>query len=131
MITPVFAPQLQELVQQQGVGIPAYMEAFDKIIATPIWQFYLIALFCATSLLGAVYMLKMKKIGFHIYAVSQIAQLAIAQFLMGGTTAVSVIISLLFIGLYAIYYKKFTDMSDESQKSEVESWKSKVESRKL
>jgi len=113
LITPVFAPMLMNVVQESSfASIPGYIEAIEKIMATPIWQFYLLALFCTTSILGAVYMLKMKKIGFHIYTVSKLVQLCIARFLMAETNFFSWFITLLFIGLYAIFYKKFTDMKE-------------------
>jgi len=92
------------------------IQTFEQIAVTPIWQFYLLAFFCTTSILGAIYMLKMKTIGFHIYVISQLAQMCIGQFLIGGNfkpNISSLFITLLFIGLYSIYYKKFTALTPE------------------
>jgi hypothetical protein len=86
-------------------------------LVTPIWQFYLLAFFCATSITGAVYMLKMKRIGYHIYVISQLAQMCIGQFLIGEyfkPNFFGLFITLLFIGLYTIYYKKFSGLDTES-----------------
>jgi hypothetical protein len=115
LFAPIFASSLVEIVRQS-----AFQEAagvYEQMAATPIWQFYLLALFCATSILGAIYMLKMKKIGFHIYVISQIAQMCIGQFIIGGSYTPKVfglLLTLLFIGLYAIYYKKFTALDSEN-----------------
>ena len=117
MIMPITAPIVLEYIQQSFYGgMPGVTESYEQIIETPIWQFFMNAFFCAISILGAIYMLKMKKIGFHIYTVSKFALLLIAQFLMGGYLAPKfsgLFITLLFIGLYAIYYKKFSAMEPE------------------
>ena len=117
LLMPVTAHIALEFIQQSSfASIPGMIETYEQIIETPIWQFYMTAFFCATSLLGAIYMLKMKKIGFHIYTVSKFALLLITQFLMGDYLAPKfsgLFITLLFIGLYAIYYKKFSAMEQE------------------
>jgi hypothetical protein len=61
-------------------------------------------------------MLKMKRIGFHIYALSQLIILAMSQFIFGGNMKPKIsdlLFTLLFIGLYAIYYKRFTSLEEE------------------
>jgi len=117
MLMPVFAPMLLEFLRgSSAASVPGALESYEKLVATPIWQFYISALFCATSLLGAIYMLKMKKIGFHIYVISQLIIFAIGQFLISSISTPNyfgLFITLLFIGLYTIYYKKFTNMDTE------------------
>jgi len=117
MLIPITAPIALEFIQQSSyASIPGAIETYEQIIDTPMWQFAMNAFFCATSILGAIYMMKMKKIGFHIYTISKFALLLIAQFLMGGYMAPKfsgLFITLLFIGLYAIYYKKFSAMELE------------------
>jgi len=117
LLMPMFAPMLFELLQgSSAASMPGVLDTYEQMVATPIWKFYLTAIFCATSILGAIYMLKMKKIGFHFYAVSQLAILAISQFLFGGSLQPKIsdiVITLLFIGLYAIYYKRFTGLEPE------------------
>jgi len=117
LLSPIMIPFVLEYFQGSAFGsTPGVLESYEQMAATPVWKFYLTALFCATSILGAIYMLKMKKIGFHIYAVSQLAILAASQFLFGGYLQPKIsdlVVTLLFIGLYAIYYKKFTDLEVE------------------
>jgi ABC-type multidrug transport system fused ATPase/permease subunit len=117
LITPIFTPMMLEMLQNSS-PFPGALDAFEKVLETPIWQFYLSALFCATSVLGAIYMLKMKKIGFHIYVISQLTLFVIGQFLIGSITKPNyfgLFLTLLFIGLYAIYYKKFTNIEEPKE----------------
>jgi hypothetical protein len=117
LIAPMFAQTFVDLMRNSNVPEEA-IRVYEQIAVTPIWQFYLLALFCATSILGAIYMLKMKKIGFHIYVISQLAQMAIGQFIIGGYYQPKwsgIFFTALFIGLYAIYYKKFTALEEDTE----------------
>ena len=123
LIMPMFAPLLLEMVQgSSAASMPGVLDTYEQMATIPVWQFYLLALFCATSILGAIYLFKMKKIGFHIYTISQLTQLFIGLFIIGGTfkpTPFSIFITALFIGLYAIYYKKYTSLElDEAEQLE-------------
>jgi hypothetical protein len=116
---PVFAPTVVEILHEStaAAAMSEYIKIYEQAAAAPIWQFYLLAFLCASSIFGAIYLLKMKKIGFHIYAIAQIAQLIIGQFLIGGVAKPGVfglVMTLLFIGLYSIYYKKYTDLNPEN-----------------
>jgi len=119
LVLPMVAPIVLDYLRGTSFAdAPGVMEQYEQMATTPVWQFYIAAFFCATSLLGAIYMLKMKKIGFHIYAISQLLILAVSQFLLGGRLKpgyFDLFITLLFIGLYAIYYKKFTSMEEENE----------------
>jgi hypothetical protein len=60
----------------------------------------------------------MNRIGFHIYTISQLVILAISQFVFGGNMKPKIsdlLFTLLFIGLYAIYYKRFTSLEEENE----------------
>jgi len=114
LITPVFLPIFIEAIRSNAM-FANLIETYEQMLEIPIWQYYFLAIFCATSILGAIYMLKMKRIGFHIYAISQVIQICIGQFLIGGAfkpNLFSLFVTLLFIGLYAIYYKKFTQLDE-------------------
>jgi ABC-type multidrug transport system fused ATPase/permease subunit len=116
LLLPVYAPVMIDFIATQ----PAYaasLELVEQVAATPIWQFYIMAFLNACSILGAVYMLKMKKIGFHIYVISQLAQMCVGQFIIGGSfkpNLFGLVLTILFIGMYAIYYKQFTNITDEN-----------------
>ena len=109
LLVPVFAPTLLEMMRNSAASMPAgTLDVYEQMLNIPIWQFYLLAFFCATSIIGAVYMLQMKRIGFHIYVISQLAQMAVGQFIIGGSAKpgyFGLFMTILFIGLYAIYYK--------------------------
>jgi len=119
LISPVFAPMAIEVMGSSPL-FSAGIEVYEQILVTPVWQFYLLAFFCATSIIGAVYMLKMKRIGFHIYVVSQLAQMCIGLFIIGGLfkpTVFSVVVAVMFISLYGIYYKQFTALEAEEHEN--------------
>jgi hypothetical protein len=116
LLMPVIAPISLEFFQGSSfASAPGLLEQYEQLVTTPVWQFYMTAFFYATSIIGAIYMLKMKKIGFHIYTIAQLAILSISQFIMGGSLkpgVANLFLTLLFIGLYAIYYKKFTGLEE-------------------
>ena len=118
LIMPAFAATLVDMLRNSNVP-EEVIQVYEQIAITPVWQFYLLALFCATSIMGAVYMLKTKKIGFHIYVISQLAQMAIGQFIIGGSYQPKwsgIFFTALFIGLYAIYYKNFTGLEEDEMR---------------
>jgi hypothetical protein len=120
LLMPVFAPTFLEILRNSAASLPPNtLDVYEQMVASPIWQFYLFAFFFATSIFGAVYMLKMKKIGYHIYVISQLAQICIGQFIIGGTFKpgyFGLFLTALFIGLYAIYYKKFGNLEETEER---------------
>jgi len=117
LVSPIFLPFFVEVLRNSSSMFTNFIEIYEQMLEVPIWQYYLLAFFNATAILGAVYMLKMKRIGYHIYVISQLTQMCIGQFLMGGPfkpTTLSLSITVLFIGLYTIYYKKFTVLGTEN-----------------
>ena len=117
LVTPVFLPIFVEALRNSSSMFTNFIEIYEQMLEVPVWQYYFLAIFCATAILGAVYLLKMKRIGFHIYAISQLAQICIGQFIMGGPfkpNAFSLFVTALFIGLYAIYYNKYTGLDMEN-----------------
>jgi len=118
LVTPIFLPFIVEMLRNTPSMFTNFIEIYEQMLEIPVWQYYFLAFFCATSILGAIYMLKMKKIGFHFYVISQLAQIGIGQFLMGGpfkSNFLGLFFTALFIGLYAIYYKKFTGLDTENE----------------
>jgi len=117
LVTPIFIPIVVDSLRNSSSMFSNFIEIYEQMMEIPVWQFYLLAIFCATAILGAIYMLKMKRIGFHIYAISQLAQICIGQFVMGGPFKAGffdLFVTALFIGLYAIYYKNFTSLDTEN-----------------
>jgi len=81
--------------------------AMENIFTISLLKF----IFSALSIVGALYMFKMKKIGFYIYITAQVGFLTIGPIILGWNLMVSMSIffsgffSLLFIALYAINLK--------------------------
>ncbi len=60
------------------------------------------------SIAGAGFMLAMRKLGFHLYVIGQILVLALPAIVMkNGFSVGGLFLSIAFIGLYFMYYKKF------------------------
>jgi hypothetical protein len=118
LLMPVFATTMLDFLSNSSATVqPDALEVLEQMAITPMWKFCILAFFYATSLFGAIYMLKMKKIGFHFYAIAQLAIIIVGQFLVGGSYKPGLwgyFFTVLFIGLYAIYYKKFTNLEEET-----------------
>jgi len=121
LLSPIVAPLALEIMRESSfASIPGMIEAYEQILEVPVWQFYVFAFCSATSIIGAVYMMKMKKIGFHLYTIAQLAILFISQFVVGGNLKPKIsdlLITLVFIGLYAMYYKKFVSLETQDAES--------------
>lgn len=107
-----FIPFIPEYLSQMSSTMPAFPEEFytllDEIALIPSWKFTAIALCCAGSVVGAALMLKLKPVGFHVYAISKLLNILIASFMLAGTnheaSGMSIITTVLIAGLYFIYY---------------------------
>lgn len=81
--------------------------AMDNIVTISLLKF----IFSALSIVGAIYMFKLKKLGFYLYIAAQVGFLAIGPIILGWNLFVSISIffsgffSILFIALYAINLK--------------------------
>jgi hypothetical protein len=84
-----------------------YEQSAKIIISTPAYVYLINAICYLTSLIGAAIMLCMKRIGFHIYVLSQVLLIVLPFVLTkmwGGWFPL--FSTILFIGLYGIFYKK-------------------------
>jgi hypothetical protein len=72
------------------------------------WAYFLpTLLFSAGSLAGAVLMWNMKKIGFHVYALSNLGLIFVPVLALGiQVNLVNIIPTLCFIGMYGVYLKE-------------------------
>ncbi len=88
-----------ELIQSDKINLPG-MEIFVNL---PYNFFLLEFFFYAGSVLGAIFMWNLKKIGFHMYAASQIALIISALIYQSreGFSLLDLILTVLFIILYA------------------------------
>lgn len=98
---------------------PILDEMLLKMSEVAPWKYALLAFLSVGSIIGAVFMLYMKKQGFHIYTVAQILILFLSPLLMLNTMNPgiwSILFTVLFIGLYALHYKKMTwNLKDDNE----------------
>lgn len=87
------------------------LETIHVMSEAAAWKYVIIALFYLVSIIGAVFMLYMKKLGFHVYTASQIILLFLPSFLIFNqirSDMFSVLFTVLFIVLYGVHYKNMT-----------------------
>lgn len=98
---------------------PMLEEMLQKMAEVDPWKYALLAFLSLVSIFGAVFMLYMKKQGFHIYAASQILILFLTPILMLNTFnpgVFSIIVTALFIILYGTFYKHMTwNLKDDNE----------------
>ncbi len=84
-----------------------YENAADMFANIPQYSFLVMTIPYLLSIVGSGFMLKMHKLGFHLYVTSQILILGLPMLISkGGFNTSGLFISLLFISLYAIYLKR-------------------------
>jgi len=84
-------------------------QIFEFMASVPSWQYLLLALFYSGNIIGAAYMLQLKKVGLHIYTISQMAIFSIEAFMIGGLLkpqVADILWSLTFILLYYTQLRK-------------------------
>lgn len=106
LFTPVFAEQIIELIK----STPNYDEATMEEAITVLnagWTYYLIrAVLALGSLFGAILMWKLKKTGFHIYALSNLIALFVPILMFSIAIGWSgILVTACFIALYALHIK--------------------------
>ena len=106
LFTPVFAEQIIELFK----SAPNYDEVAMSEAITILragWTYYLIrAVLTLGSLSGAILMWKLKKTGFHIYALSNLIALFVPMLMFSIAIGwSSILVTACFIALYALHLK--------------------------
>lgn len=106
LLTPLIADRLIEFMQ----GLPNQNEAemADAIrVLTAGWGYYsLLFVLSAASLVGAILMWQLKRIGFHIYALANSATLFVPMLMFSIPFSwFGILLTASFIGLYAMNLK--------------------------
>ncbi|MCL2132074.1 MAG: hypothetical protein FWH36_06450 [Lentimicrobiaceae bacterium] len=90
-----------------GMLAETYENTANIFINTPKMFFLLMMLPALFSIVGSTFMLNMRRLGFHMYVVGQILVLGFPMLLLkSGFNVGGLLFSLLFIALYAIFFKK-------------------------
>ena len=103
---------LPEMMLQMGdaYGEPMrtnFQAAADMVAGTSRTSFLLAALPYLLAIVGAGFMLAMRKIGFHLYVVSQVLILPLSMILLKEDFSIwSLLFSIAFVSLYAIFFKR-------------------------
>ncbi len=96
---------MEAMVDQDGSGILA--QSYELILKTSPAYYVCTSLVAAVSLIGVIYMWKLKKIGFHIYTTAQILLLAIPfLFKISGMQLSGILYTIIFVALYASQLSK-------------------------
>ena len=84
-----------------------YEQSAEMISNISKSSFFLLALPYLLSIIGAGFMLAMRKIGFHLYIAAQVLVLALQMLLLkGGFPIFGLFLSIAFVGLYFTFFKK-------------------------
>lgn len=120
-----FIPAMIEAIQ--NLGYPdEFTQVYEEMANVANWLFLLLALTYALAIVGAAIMLKLNKIGFHLYITSQILLFCISNLLIGGNFKMgilSVVLSLIFILLYGLNYKYMKSGNKQEPDDFPEEWR--------
>ena len=99
-----------EMMEKFAPDMDEFEAAMEAQFAVSRVSYLLQALLYIGSFIGVLYMWRLQKKGFHIYAISQILLLIVTAALVTSVTGASiwgsVILTAIWIGIYFIYYKK-------------------------
>ncbi len=106
ILTPFYADTMVEFMKS-GPNFDEEAMAENLKVLTAGWGYYMLTLALTIgSLIGAIMMWKLKKNGFHFYAVSNLALLFVPTLVLGMTISwVAILLTSCFIGLYAMQLK--------------------------
>ena len=102
------------------------IEVYRQMIGIPGSNFLLLSLCYAIAIIGAALMMRLNKIGFHLYIVSQILLFCFSNFLLGGPFkmgTMGILWSVLFIVLYGLNYKFMNKKNPEEGFGNEEKWR--------
>ena len=100
--TSGFFPSVIETYE--NMGMPSEMiEVMQKMAEVPSWQYLLLSLGYALAVVGAALMLKINKVGFHLYVIAQIWLFVMSNLVIKGAMTmnwVSIFTTILIIACY-------------------------------
>lgn len=119
----------------KSMGMPEeMMNTFEQLMNVSSWQYLLLSLGYALSIIGAALMLKFNKVGFHLYVISQIILFILCNLVIKGALTMNwfaIFTSVLFIVLYGMLlkdallnknnnYSEYEDTSDNQDEEDDE-----------
>ena len=121
--TSGFMPTMIEMYE--NMGMPSEMiEAMQKMAEVPSWQYLLLSLGYALAVVGAALMLKLNKVGFHLYVIAQIWLFVMCNLVIKGALTITwmgIFTTILIIACYALLMREaLMNKNDGNQFSDYE-----------
>ncbi len=108
-------PQMLEVLQNMNYPEES-MKLLEQMAGVAGWKFLMLSFSYALAVIGAALMLKLNKIGFHLYIISQILLFCCKNLLIGGALKMgffAIAWSLFFIILFGLFYKLMIPKENE------------------
>ncbi|NLJ82449.1 MAG: hypothetical protein GX330_04920 [Bacteroidales bacterium] len=102
-LIPEMFVQVGDMLNNEQMS-KVYSDAAEMFATTPRYYFLVLALVYVLSITGATFMLMLRKIGFHIYTVSQLLFLSLPMLII---QAEFNIINFLMSVMFVFFYSKF------------------------
>ncbi len=104
----------------ENMGMPNEMiEAMQKMAEVPSWQYLLLSLGYALAVVGAALMLKINKVGFHLYVIAQIWLFVMSNLVIKGALTMnwmSIFTTILVIACYWLLMREALMLQQNSNK---------------
>lgn len=89
----------------ENMGMPnEVIEAMRHLSEVPSWQFLLLSLGYALAVIGAALMLKLNKIGLHLYIIAQIWLFVMCNLVIKGILSMSVLVIFMTLVMISCYW---------------------------
>ena len=98
---PDMLSNLADVYEQMGMDVDTILKSF-----MPKSVYLLTCLCSAASIVGAAFMLSLRRIGFHIYTIAQLCLFAIPALIAHVPNFFGLIVTLFFVTMYATFLKK-------------------------
>lgn len=93
----------------KSMGMPQeVIGQIEQMLEVPSWQYLLLSLCYALAIIGAALMLKLNKVGFHLYTIAQIALFVMCNLVIKGALTMNgfaIFTTVLIIILYGMLLK--------------------------
>lgn len=120
-------PQVSEILQNMNYPQESIL-LLEQLASVAGWKFAILSFSYALAVIGAALMLKLNKVGFHLYIISQLILFCCKNLLIGGglkMNALAIGWSIFVIVLFGIFYKLMTQkqIREISPEPDDDDWK--------
>lgn len=117
-----YMPVIVETYKNMGIQ-QEIISTFEQLMEVSSWQYLLLSLGYALAIVGAALMLKLNKIGFHLYVIAQICLFIMTNLVIKGSLTMNwmgILSTVLVILLYAMLMKDTLLNKDSNHYTEYE-----------